>query len=374
MNRVKLPGASLSLSLLLISAFAPTWSRADDAGKDPTFFRTDKEICGYFEAKDRHQPQHAYIYPVHQMKSDGNPYRKGDEFQVWVDERVVDHVDIKESERQSQIAQDLTNVVKKWIGISPSTAAPPNCGDAHPAEYIAKLSYDRSTLVLTATKAADPKRVAEKTDRTRAKIEGTADREASDAVRAAGPSGAAEEGAFAADIKAAAKEVAQKQADQATSPDSVDSTKVLTGPNEHMLLSLDLPVTNRKTLKYDAASGALKPSDDKAQLYLGFDYQLGDILNPPRTWIDSGRIVFKGMLLASSKPLDSLGLGVGYTFPKFQFLKGEGLGPLSIFVGRFWTKQDAIVNGTPATNQSYGKSWRVGVSYSLNDMLGKLKI
>jgi hypothetical protein len=176
-----------------------------------------------------------------------------------------------------------------------------------------------------------------------------------------------------AKLQPATGAAAAASAAAAANPSDVGKTTVLIGPDEHWFLAVDLPVTKLKTLKYDSSNGgSLQPTESSPQFYISLDYQFGDILEPPTLWYDPRRIVLKAMFNASSKPLDSLGAAIGYTFPKWGFGTAE-LSSLSIFVGRFWTKQDAIVNAKLVINNSYAQTWRVGISYNFSSALSKVK-
>lgn len=146
----------------------------------------------------------------------------------------------------------------------------------------------------------------------------------------------------------------------------LETKKVTTGPKEHWYLSLNLPVINRSTLKYDSGSASLHPKSDTQQLYLGVDYVLADVLDPPDNFGSEWykQFGFKFMMLASKKPLNSVGTALSYNLPP---LVGGRLGAFSIFGGHFWTKQDKVEAGVVDENSVYDGSWRVGISYSLDD-------
>jgi hypothetical protein len=145
---------------------------------------------------------------------------------------------------------------------------------------------------------------------------------------------------------------------------AIGSMVVVAGPREHLFLGLDLPVNNHKTLKYDSASGSLLPQSNTPELYLSFNFLDGDILAKAQDlhWYQD----FSGKLLirASSRPLDSIGVGIGYRFGKLSVL-GYSLDALSVFAARMWTKQDAISNGQPSVNGSTDAAWRFGVTYDV---------
>jgi hypothetical protein len=152
----------------------------------------------------------------------------------------------------------------------------------------------------------------------------------------------------------------------------VKSADVTTGPREHWSLGLNLPISNSKTLKYDSSTQTLQPQDTNPQLYLSADYLIGDTASDPKEVPPLERFTLKGMVLASSRPLDSLGLAAGYRFPTLSAL-GLDLSSLSVFGGYFWTKQDTIVNGVSQPNGQYKTAWRFGITFDLATALKWVK-
>jgi len=155
----------------------------------------------------------------------------------------------------------------------------------------------------------------------------------------------------------------------ATSIDGKDkeSVTIVTGPEEHWYMAIDLPVTSSKTLKYDSSSKELVPQGNNHQLYLSINYLVGDVMSSKwKSWYDP--FSAKLLVAAQSKPLDSVGVGVGYRLPKIDAWD-LSLNSFEIFVGRFWTKQDKISDGQPQLNMSTRQSWLVGVSYNFDDGL-----
>ncbi len=168
--------------------------------------------------------------------------------------------------------------------------------------------------------------------------------------------------------------------------------KVTTGPKEHWFLGLDLPVTSRKTLKYDSESQTLKPREEHNQFFLSFNYMLGDILLDPDDALSAEKashppqdalvrhalddLSVKFFLNASSKPLDSAGVGLGYRLSKIG-LKGGGrdfsLKGVSLYGGYFWTKEDEINNGEVVKRGGRDKSWRFGVTFDIAAMIDQIK-
>jgi hypothetical protein len=148
---------------------------------------------------------------------------------------------------------------------------------------------------------------------------------------------------------------------------------VITGPAEHWFLGLDLPVTDQKTLKYDSESKTLKPRDKDPQLYLSVNYLIGDVLvdaderGKHYSLIDDVSIKF--FVRASSHPLDSAGVGLGYRFPEFfKILKG-----VSVYGGYFWSKEDEIKDGSPQENTGRTSKFRFGVTFDVQTMIGAVK-
>lgn len=144
----------------------------------------------------------------------------------------------------------------------------------------------------------------------------------------------------------------------------VGSTTVLTGPEEHWHLSLDLPVTPRKVMRYDARSNGVRPTNAGNDLYVGVNYAFGDVLSSPTAGKDA--FSAKALLRMASRPTDSLGLALAYSVPGTN---SQGLGAVAVFVGHFWTREDQLVDGLVRRNSVYAHSWRLGLSYNLDDAL-----
>ena len=156
--------------------------------------------------------------------------------------------------------------------------------------------------------------------------------------------------------------------------DTVSMT-VTTGPAEHWYLGIDLPLTSRKQLKYDSGTRTLQPQDDEPQLYLSLNWQWGDVLSRRESRWDLDRLTVKFLVLANNRPFDSVGLGVGYQMFEFSlFGKKVDLSAVNLFVGHFWTRQDAISgSGEPQINESIASDWRLGISYDVGAGLKYLK-
>lgn len=154
------------------------------------------------------------------------------------------------------------------------------------------------------------------------------------------------------------------------------STKLTTGPIEHTFLSGDAIVRGADELHWDADAKMLSHRDKPQQLYLGFNYMLGDVYGSYGTWDWRNRLVIKALLSPTRKPFDSAGLGIGYRLSD-GLLGGEGAQPNSgmvIFVGHFWSKgQDAFDAQGAAVDAKRQRSWRIGVSYSLDSLIDWIK-
>jgi hypothetical protein len=155
--------------------------------------------------------------------------------------------------------------------------------------------------------------------------------------------------------------------------DILASTEVVSGPAEHVFLSGDALPGGAKELRWDQAKKRLAAQSDPQQIYLGVNYMLGDLWGRYDA-ADTKRITLKLMLSPTRRPFDSAGIGIGYRFADGVFTKGDskaGDGGFMLFVGHFWTKSDSVdAAGAPVTNGGREKSWRIGVSYSLDTLLG----
>lgn len=133
-----------------------------------------------------------------------------------------------------------------------------------------------------------------------------------------------------------AVEVTQKNAGAA---DVVHSGKVLIGPAEHWYLSADMPVSNVDQLKYDSATNTFVEKAQPASFYASINGRLGDVYTH-YSWKDYHKtIALKGMFKASSRPTESMGIGLGFPVPWEQI-------PLELFVAHVWTKADSNGTGT----------------------------
>ena len=135
---------------------------------------------------------------------------------------------------------------------------------------------------------------------------------------------------------------------------------VVTGPAEHWYLTADLPVSNVKQLKYDSASNTVIEKEKPASIYLGINYRpFGDVLSDYPNADFKNNVALKFLLKASSKPSESMGIGIGYSF---NFAE--------IFVSRMRTKNE---EGVPGSNLGYRDSTVFGVSFDIAKGIGWLK-
>lgn len=154
------------------------------------------------------------------------------------------------------------------------------------------------------------------------------------------------------------------------------SASVITGTAEHWFLAGDGLVDSAKTLKWDSATRTLKSDKAPEQLYLSANYMWGDLYGSYKPY-DVNRMALKFMVLPSRKPFDSVGLGLGYRVAEGSFRSSADATPASdggfmVFAGVFWTRADGIDAAGNRTDGSRERSVRVGVSYSLDTLLGWL--
>lgn len=158
-------------------------------------------------------------------------------------------------------------------------------------------------------------------------------------------------------------------------PERKASKQLITGPSEHWFLSGDAVVKGVKELKYDPDKKAIFSRDAPEQLYLGINWMVGDVYGKYDA-LAMQRLVGKIMVLPSKRPFDSVGVGIGYRFVDGMFSSDVGLqatGGFMVFAGHFWTKNDEIDSAGALTQGGRSRSWRFGVSYGLDTLLGWLK-
>jgi hypothetical protein len=152
------------------------------------------------------------------------------------------------------------------------------------------------------------------------------------------------------------------------------ATQVVTGPEERWFITGDALPTGAKELRWDAASGRLKPLANPQQVYLGANYMFGDLWDRHDAFA-LRRFTLKFMVAPDRRPLDRVGIGIGYRFADGGVLTTSdaqaGDGGFMIFVGHFWSKSDTTdAAGAPVSSGGRERSWRIGVSYSLDTLLG----
>lgn len=156
-------------------------------------------------------------------------------------------------------------------------------------------------------------------------------------------------------------------------PDDKATKQIITGPIEHWFLSGDAVVKGVKELKYDKDQKAIFARDKPEQLYLGINWMNGDVYGKYST-VSMERAVLKLLLSPTRHPFDSFGLGVGYRFADFS---SEGTlqpnGGFILFAGHFWSKNEQVDTSGVVNQGGRSRSWRVGVSYGLDSLLGWLK-
>jgi hypothetical protein len=161
-----------------------------------------------------------------------------------------------------------------------------------------------------------------------------------------------------------------------TPPVAVATTSVQTGPTEHLFITGDLLVKGAKELKWDNATKTLSAREKADSLYVGINWMKGDVLSRQDA-ASMDRLVFKLSFLPTRKPFDSFGVGIGYRLSESVFTLDANQakdGGVMLFAGHFWTKSDALdAAGQPINGGKREKSWRLGISYSFDTLLGTLK-
>lgn len=96
------------------------------------------------------------------------------------------------------------------------------------------------------------------------------------------------------------------------------SKTYMVGPAEHLYLSADLPLENIKQLKLDSESGEPEEKEVPSSIYIGINARYGDVISNYGYSDIPNNISAKLLLKASSHPLDSVGIGIGYNFKGFE--------------------------------------------------------
>lgn len=142
-----------------------------------------------------------------------------------------------------------------------------------------------------------------------------------------------------------------------------------TGPTERLHLSTDIPVNEVEQLQIDDENQQLVLRDEPSRFYLGLNYQFGDAEIQHRGKRFWKNFYLKGMIEASSEPLDSWGVGVGLNGIPFakSFLDLSTLAP---FIGYTFTKEaDSETDGTLAPKAGRNAELRFGMSLNLTKAL-----
>ena len=130
------------------------------------------------------------------------------------------------------------------------------------------------------------------------------------------------------------------------------SRKIVTGPEEHVYLSADMPVTNIKQLTYDSSTNSVVEKEKPSTFYVGVNYKIGDLASDdPDAYFTWSRVSGKFLAQASKRPNESMGLGVSYD-----------IGAIDLFVAYLWTKDDEAAYGKkPGTTGStvFGVSFNI---------------
>jgi hypothetical protein len=149
-----------------------------------------------------------------------------------------------------------------------------------------------------------------------------------------------------------------------------DEVTVITGPIEHLFLAAAIPVNNVSTLKYDATSKSLIESKKPSAFFVALNIGFGDVVGTPTRVQDN----FFGTLLvsASTRPLDSFGIGVGIKGRKFgDYLD---LSALTFFYALTWNQSDVVNSSNKVTiGKKLRSSSQFGVGFNLNKAVEWLK-
>lgn len=152
--------------------------------------------------------------------------------------------------------------------------------------------------------------------------------------------------------------------------------KVVSGPKEHLFLSVDVPLSKVSSLKYDSATGTVSPRDAPTKVYAGINWMVGDVVEPSvGSWSRPlERIVVKGLIEASAKPSNSFGVAIGFRPPPVQW-GGLSLDSVQVFGGYVWTREDGVAaDGQPRPDVRYTAKLRWGLSFNVDKLKSWLKL
>jgi hypothetical protein len=172
-------------------------------------------------------------------------------------------------------------------------------------------------------------------------------------------------------------------AGQATSNLADNSADVLTGRREAWYFSADVPLSKLGDVKVDDQFKNIDLSNTPADFYVGLNFApRGDALESPRTFAEA--VTIKGLLKASRKPSDSIGVGFGLRSGYFsasptlrRFTVLQILDTVSPYVAYTRTRvrqeqKDAAGNVT-STLHFIRSDWTFGLSLDLDKALDFLK-
>ncbi len=133
----------------------------------------------------------------------------------------------------------------------------------------------------------------------------------------------------------------------------LEKVVIIFGPEEGGYLSADIPIGDIKQLKYDTATNTVVERGTPSSIYLGINYKpFGDVYSEYEVTDYKNNFAVKLMFKASSKPGNSYGVGLAYSFDIAE-----------VFVARIRTKSDPSI---PETTRGYKDSTVVGVSFNVS--------
>ena len=99
-----------------------------------------------------------------------------------------------------------------------------------------------------------------------------------------------------------------------TKTGEIQKTILIMGPEENLYLTADIVVTKLTQLKYDAKSAAIFEKSKPADFFIGLNYKIGDVYTNYDYRNFHKDLSAKLLINASSRPLDKIGIGLGYSF------------------------------------------------------------
>lgn len=144
------------------------------------------------------------------------------------------------------------------------------------------------------------------------------------------------------------------------------------GPEEHLFLSADLPVTKTSQIKYNSTSHQLEAKDTPTIVFAGLNYTFGDIVGTAHQNLFEG-ITIKAFIAVNKRPSNAFGSGIGYRLPKEKLL-GFELDALQPFVAYVFTHDDTTTTaGAPKLKAKYHGNIRGGISFNVDKLTDWLK-